>query len=68
MTTRTAWIQKLHARQPHAGLAGGFYTRELFQFELKAIYYREWLFVAHTAGTMTQGLSRTASMEVSRVA
>lgn len=56
MTTRNSWIDKLNDRQAHIGLAGEFFTDlNLFETELQAIHYREWLFVAHTAELPTPG-------------
>ena len=50
MTKRTDLLRKLRARTPHTGLGREFYTdADIFESDLELIFYREWLFAAHTA-------------------
>ena len=50
MTKRTDLLRKLRARTPHTGLGREFYNdADIFESDLELIFYREWLFAAHTA-------------------
>ncbi|HEX5461933.1 MAG TPA: aromatic ring-hydroxylating dioxygenase subunit alpha [Steroidobacteraceae bacterium] len=43
-------LRSLHERMPGTGLAREFYTdAEIFALDLEQIFYRDWLFVAHSA-------------------
>jgi len=43
-------LRRLRARSPTIGLTREFYTDDaIYQLDLDLIYYREWLFAAHTA-------------------
>ena len=43
-------LRSLHERTPGTGLSREFYTdAEIFALDLEQIFYRDWLFVAHTA-------------------
>ena len=56
MTTRTDLLRQLRARTPLTGLGREFYTDEdIYQLDLELIFYREWLFVAHTAELPQRG-------------
>jgi glycine betaine catabolism A len=49
MTTRTDLLRHLRARTPRTGLGREFYTdQDIYELDLDLIFYREWLFVAHT--------------------
>jgi glycine betaine catabolism A len=50
MTTAMNVLRCLQARAPASGLPREFYTDEaIFQLDLDLIFYREWLFAAHSA-------------------
>jgi len=50
MTTRTDLLRRLRAHTPNTGLGREFYTDErIYELDLELIFYREWLFAAHTA-------------------
>jgi Rieske 2Fe-2S family protein len=43
------WLDRLEACEPGFGLAREFYgDPALFELELQAIHYRDWLFVGHS--------------------
>lgn len=49
MTTAMNVLRRLQGRVPTTGLEREFYTdEEIFEFDLELIFYREWLFAAHT--------------------
>ena len=49
MTTATEVLRRLRSRAPNKGLAREFYTDEtIFNLDLEEVFYKEWLFVAHT--------------------
>jgi glycine betaine catabolism A len=49
MTTAADVLHKLRARTPGVGLPRDFYTDDaIYRLDLELIYYREWLFVAHS--------------------
>src|ERR1700722_6076671 len=63
MTTVTEVLLRLQSRAPGSGLPRDFYTDDaIYQLDLDLIYYREWLFVAHTAELPTTGSYLTAQM------
>ncbi len=48
-TTSSTLLRSLSERTPGAGLTREFYTdAAIFQFDLEQIFYRDWLFVAHS--------------------
>lgn len=50
MTTATTVLASLSARAGNTGLAREFYTDSgVFNLDLEQIFYKEWLFAAHTA-------------------
>jgi len=58
MTTRTDLLRRLRAHTPNTGLGREFYTDErIYELDLELIFYREWLFVAHTEGYLHPGLN-----------
>jgi len=49
MTTANDVLRRLQERAPSTGLAREFYADEaIFELDLETIFYRDWLFVAHT--------------------
>jgi glycine betaine catabolism A len=49
MTTAMNVLSRVRARSPTFGLAREFYTDdEIYELDLDRIYYRDWLFAAHT--------------------
>jgi len=49
-TTSSRVLERLRDRPPGAGLTREFYTDEqIFALDLEQIFYKEWLFVAHSA-------------------
>ena len=49
-------LRRLQAREPGTGLARDFYTdAEIHALDLDLIFYREWLFAAHTAELSSTG-------------
>lgn len=43
-------LRRLRSRAPHTGLTREFYTdAQIFNLDLEHIFYKEWLFAAHTA-------------------
>jgi Rieske 2Fe-2S family protein len=56
MTTVMNVLRRLRTRAPATGLTREFYTDEdIFDLDLNFIFYREWLFAAHTAELPRQG-------------
>ena len=56
MTTAMKVLHRLRTRAPATGLTREFYTDEdIFALDLNFIFYREWLFAAHTAELPRQG-------------
>jgi glycine betaine catabolism A len=56
MRTETSVLRQIRARSPTTGLPREFYTDQaIYQLDLDLIYYREWLFAAHTAELPTTG-------------
>jgi Rieske 2Fe-2S family protein len=50
MTTQRRVLESLRARRRGAGLPREFYSDpEIYRLDLEQIFYKEWLFVAHTA-------------------
>lgn len=50
MTTAEHVLRRLEAREPGTGLERDFYVDpQIYAFDLELIFYREWLFAAHTA-------------------
>jgi glycine betaine monooxygenase A len=48
--TTSKLLRKLRERAPETGLPRDFYTdAEIFQIDLEQIFYRDWVFVAHSA-------------------
>jgi Rieske 2Fe-2S family protein len=63
MTTVTDVLLRLQSRAPGSGLPRDFYTDDaIYQLDLDLIYYREWLFVAHTSELPTTGSYLTVQM------
>jgi Rieske 2Fe-2S family protein len=63
MTTATDVLVRLQSRAPGSGLPRDFYTEDaIYQLDLDLIYYREWLFVAHTAELPKTGSYLTVQM------
>ncbi len=56
MTTAINVLRCLREREPATGLGREFYTDEqIFELDLEFIFYREWLFAAHTAELPRKG-------------
>jgi Rieske 2Fe-2S family protein len=56
MTTAETLLRRVEAREPGTGLGRAFYVDpDIFALELDLIFYREWLFAAHTAELSTTG-------------
>jgi Rieske 2Fe-2S family protein len=56
MNTAERVLRGLEGRQPSTGLAREFYTdAEIYDLDLELIFYREWLFAAHTAELTVTG-------------
>ena len=56
MTTAMNVLRRLRTRAPATGLTREFYTdQDIFDLDLNFIFYREWLFAAHTAELPRQG-------------
>jgi len=56
MTTAMTVLRRLRARAPATGLAREFYTdEEIYDLDLNYIFYREWLFAAHTVELARKG-------------
>src|SRR5882724_7693350 len=56
MTTAEKLLRRVEARKPGTGLERAFYVDpDIFALELDLIFYREWIFAAHTAELATTG-------------
>jgi glycine betaine catabolism A len=56
MTTAMNVLRCLREREPATGLAREFYTdAQIFELDLEFIFYREWLFAAHSAELPRKG-------------
>jgi glycine betaine catabolism A len=56
MTTAMNVLRRLRARAPATGLTREFYTDpEIYELDLEFVFYRDWLFAAHTAELSKKG-------------